>query len=345
MPTFKKLRVLAIVYDSHVPPERATPAQIENAEWKAEYDVISTLRKMGQEVKVLGVGADLSTIKQALETFRPHVAFSHLEEFHREVLYDQNVVSYLELLPLRYAGCNPRGLMLARDKALTKKLLAFHQIPIPRFAVFPRHRLTTRPKGLSFPLIVKPLTEQGSAGISQSSVVYDDEKLRARVAFIHNSIGADAIVESYIEGRELYVSLLGNHRLEVLPIWELYFNPPAPTIHPIASRSAKWDPQYIRRHGIREGVARGLSGPQIAQIQKIAKQAYRILGLSGYARMDLRLTPSGEVYILEANPNPHIARGEVFAESARKAGISYEALLWRILNLGLHWLPGQLQAA
>jgi len=341
---YRKLRILLIVYDTHVPPDKIRGIDLEKVEWRSEYEVASTLNRMGQNVKVLGVGDDLAPIWKAVEDFKPHVAINLLEEFHSEYLYDQNVVSYLELLQLPYVGCNPRGLVLSRDKALTKKLLSYHQIPVPQFAVFPKNRNLARPTSLAFPLIVKALNAQASIGISQSSVVFDDEKLKERVDFIHSSIGMDAIAETYIEGRELYVGVLGNNRIEAFPVWELRFNKRSESTHQIATHAAKWDPKYIKRMGIKFAEAK-LSKSQTEHIQTICKHAYRILGLSGYARMDLRLSPMGEVYLIEANPNPHIGRGEALAESARRAGVSYEDLLWRILTLGMAWQPGQLQVA
>lgn len=345
MAGFKKLRVLVIVYDSHLPPENAKGVDLQKVDWKMEFEVVSALRRMRQEVMVLGVGDDLSPLREAVEKFKPHVAVNLLDEFHNNSLYDQNVVSYLELLQLPYTGCNPRGLILSRDKGLTKKLLAYHKIPVPRFEVFPKNRSGGKPKDMRFPLIVKPLTEQASIGISQASIVRDDEKLKERVEFIHNSIGSDAIAESYIDGRELYVGLLGNTRIDALPVWELHFGKVDGPTHKIATRRAKWDPNYIERMGIKVGRAKNLTSAQVEEIQSLCKNAYRILGLSGYARMDLRLMPDGQVFIVEANPNPHIGQGEALAESASRAGISYEDLLWRILNLGLSWRSGTARAA
>ncbi len=345
MGDYKKLRVLIIVYDTHVPPASIKGIDLEKAEWKAEYEVIATLKAMGQNVMALGVGTDLAPISSAINEFKPHIAVNMIEEFHSEFIYDQNVVNYLELLQVPYTGCNPRGLMLSRDKALAKKLLAYHEIPVPQFAVFPKGRSQSRPKQVPFPLIVKALNAQASLGIAQSSVVTSDEKLKERVEFIHGSIQMDAIAEQYIEGRELYVGILGNTRLEALPIWELQFGPRSESSHKIASHAAKWDPKYIKRMGIKMKEAKNLSDSESESIQDICKQAYRILGLSGYCRMDLRLSSSGQVYLIEANPNPHIGRGEALADSAMKAGICYEDLLWKIINFGLAWQPGQLQVA
>lgn len=335
----RKFRILALVHEELVPPERPASSEVADADWKTEFDVISTLRALGHDVLPLGVAGDLGVLRKAVEEFSPHIAFNLLEDFHDTPIFDQNVVSYLELVRLAYTGCNPRGLLLARDKALSKKLLAYHRIRVPEFVVFRIGRAPRRPQRLHFPLIVKSLTREGSAGVAQASVVEDEVRLAERVRFIHESIGTDAIAESYIDGRELYVGVMGNERLRVLPIWELYFDGMPEGAWRIATERMKWNRAYQKRHGIRTDAARDLVPEQQAAIQRLCRRVYRTLGLSGYARIDLRLDPDGRAYVLEANPNPQLACGEDFAESARRAGIGYEALLQRILSLGLRWRP------
>jgi D-alanine-D-alanine ligase len=290
------------------------------------------------------VGTDLGAIRRAIKEFDPHIIFNLLEDFHNVSIYDQNVVSYLELLRIPYTGSNPRGLLLARDKALSKQILSYHRIPVPDFAVFRLGKVPRRPKRLTFPLIVKSLTYDGSVGISQASVVEDENKLHERVTFVHESLGTDAIVEQYIEGRELYVGLLGNHRLQVFPIWEMHLSNLPEEARPIATDRVKWSSKYQKKYRIRTDEAKNLPERTQQTIRHICKRAYRILGLSGYARIDLRMDPSGKVYVLEANPNPQLSYGEDFAESAERAGISYEELIQRIINLGRRWKPERGQA-
>jgi D-alanine-D-alanine ligase len=335
-----KLRVLALVHRHLIPPatiEEGT--DIIAAPWRTEYDVVSTLGAMGHEVQVLGVHDDLSEIRRVATEWKPHIAFNLLEGFDDIVIFDQNVVSHLELLKLPYTGCNPRGLLLARDKSLSKKLLAYHRIPVPESDVARIGKPFRRPKRLAFPLIVKSLTQEASIGISQASVVDTDEKLNERVEFIHKSIGTSAIVEQYIEGRELYVGILGNHTLQAMPVWELFFTNMPEGAKRIATDRVKWSVKYQKKYGIDSGVARDLSDSRLEGIQHVCKRAYRALELSGYARIDLRLEENGNVWVLEANPNPQIARGEDFAASAEKIGVSYETVLQRIINLGLRWQP------
>ena len=339
----KRLRVLALMHEELVPPADANGEMSLTADWKMEFDVLSSLRELGHDVQPLGVGEDLRATRRAIEGAKPDIAFNLLEHILDVPVFDQNVVSYLELLRVPYTGCNPRGLLLARDKALAKQLLAYHRIPAPEFTVVRRGRVARRPKRLTFPLIVKSLTSEASIGISQASVVDDDVKLRERVQFIHESIGTDAIVEQFIDGRELYVGVLGNERLQVLPVWEMLFTKMGPQAWHIATDRVKSSRAYQKKHGIKTAEAEALPPGQAERIQALCKRVYRALSLSGYARMDLRCDTAGKVYVLEANPNPQLAYGEDFAESAERAGISYGALLQRILNLGLQWLPVYVQ--
>jgi D-alanine-D-alanine ligase len=240
---------------------------------------------------------------------------------------------------MKYTGCNARGLLLGRDKALTKKLLSFHRIQVPEFALVARGRVFRRPRRLAFPLIVKPLPLDASIGISQASVVESEEKLAERIRFVHESVGCDALVESYVEGRELYVGVLGNKRLSALPIWELNLANLPEAARRIATERLKASVAYQKKHGVTSGPASDLPEPIATRIQRLCKRVYSILYMNGYARVDLRLTESGQVYVLEANPNPQLARGEDLAESAAAAGLDYGALLQRIVRLGLEWDP------
>jgi D-alanine-D-alanine ligase len=335
----KPQRVLVLVHKHLVPPEDTTGIDLVSAEWKTEYDVITTLREQGHEVKPLGIQDELNPIRQHVEDWKPTIVFNLLEAFDNVNLFDQNVVSYLELLRISYTGCSPRGLLLSRDKSLSKKLMAYHRIPVPEWAVFPRGRKVRVPPRLRFPLIVKSLTHESSIGIAQASVVGDEEKLRKRVEFIHESVGTHAIVERYIDGRELYVGVMGNERLQVFPVWEMHFSKMVEGDNwPIATERVKWSAKYQKKHGIATNKAANLAELEVA-ISKMAKRVYRAVELTGYARVDLRMDTEGRIYVLEANPNPQIAYGEDFAESAHHAGVDYGELLDRILALGLRWRP------
>lgn len=328
-------KVLTLMHRDLVPPEKATDEELEKAEWKTEYYVVDNLKKSGHEVLTLGVIEDLGKIDRAVDEFKPNIAFNLLEEFQRQSIYDQNIVSYLELKNLKYTGCNPRGLLLARDKALSKKIMKYHRIPCPRFQVFPLSRKTKKKKEMIYPLIVKSLIEEGSLGISQSSIVTNDAKLNERVAFIHESLGTDAIVEQFIEGRELYVGVMGNRRLSVFPPWELVFGEPSEGMKTIATSRVKHSVEYREKYQITTREAESLEPQLLEQIKKVCKRTAKALSLDGYSRMDLRLDPEGRPYVIEANPNPDIADYEDFAMSAHYFGYEYPELLDQIIHLGL----------
>jgi D-alanine-D-alanine ligase len=303
--------------------------------WKTEFDVVHTLRGLGHEVQPLGVQDELNPIRVAAEEWKPEVVFNLLEEFHGLSNFDQHVVSYLELLKLAYTGCNPRGLVLARSKAITKKIAQYHRVRVPAFIVVPRGRKPRRPASLRYPLFVKSASEESSLGIAQASIVDGDDKLTERVRFIHESIGTDALVEEYIEGREFYVGAIGNERVRVLPTWELDFGKLAERGEPIATARVKHSPGYQKKHGIDIRRAEGIDPTLEGQLRRTTRRVYRMLELDGYARVDYRLTATGELYLLEANPNPEIAEKEEFASAAAAAGLRYKALLARVLSLAL----------
>lgn len=337
----KPLRILELVHEKLVPPEKSLSSQ-ERAEasFKTEYDIYHHLKKQGHTVKIVGVYDDLKVIKSAIEEFKPHIAFNLLEEFAGEAIYDQNVVSFLELMRVPYTGCNPRGLILARDKALTKEVLSYHRIKVPKFAVFRKFRPIKRPKDLEFPLIVKCLDEEASLGISQASVIDNDMKLKERVDFLHQSFGTDVIAEKFIGGREFYISIIGNERLKTYPIWELKFPEEMDSYQKLATRNVKFNENYREQNKITYKKAEGLTPQLESQLINTAKRVYRALKLSGYARIDLRTDLDGNIYVLEANPNPDIACDEVFAESAEIQGDRYGHLLNRIISLGMNWQTG-----
>lgn len=319
-------------------PEQAPPDSIKGYSeqdilaFKTGYDVVTTLRRARHEVRVLGVQYELRPIRQEIESFQPDIVFNLLEEFHGEPAYDQNVASYLELLRIPYTGCNPRGLILSRGKDLSKKLVHYHRIPTPAFAVFPMNRKIKRPERLPFPLIVKSLSEDASLGIAQKSIVDNDDKLQDRVTFIHEKIGTAAIAEQYIDGRELYVSVLGNDRMRLFPVWELEFGDISSRI---ATAKVKFDVKYQEERGILQGAAVDLPPDIEKRIYSLTRRICRTLELDGYARVDFRLAADGTPYFLEANPNPEIARHEVFAEAAEYGGMKYSDMLRRIVQLGL----------
>lgn len=334
----KPLRVLVPMHESLVPPDSLaglSDKQID--EFRTEYDVMACLRKAGHDVRALGLGDNLAELRTAITEWQPDVAFNLTEEFHGIVTYDQYVVAFMELMKQPYTGCNPRGMMISRDKALSKQILSYHRIPTPGFALFRKGRRYHLPRKLKFPLFVKSSTEDASVGIAQASVVHDAERLKERVEFIHEQTRSDALVEEYIEGRELYVGVMGNDRLRTFPVWEMDFGTLPQEMANIATRKVKWDRRYQTRHGIRTGAAQSLPEGCAAYLDKLSKRIYRALYLSGYARMDFRMQPDGSVFVLEANANPNISHQEDFADSAQAVGLEYSGLLEQIIRLGCNY--------
>jgi len=332
----KRLRVMMVVHYTLVPPEDLRDKNDPRMEkYRTEFDVKTALLGLGHEVQVVGVYDDLAPVRKTIEEWKPHIAFNLLEDFAGNSAFDYYVVSYFEMMRLPYTGCNPRGLLLARDKALTKKILTYHRINVPDFAVFGRGRKISHRRKFQYPLIVKSLMEEGSVGIAQASYVENEQQLRERVQLIHEKLGGDAIAEQYIDGRELYVTVLGNVKLDILPFRELVFGNVEPGTPRMATYKVKWDDKYRERWGIEYQFARNLPNGMSERIGHLCKRVYHLLDMNGYGRIDLRLTPENELYVLEANPNPGIATDEDCTLSAIKAGMSYEDFIQRLLQLGL----------
>ncbi len=337
----RKLRVLCLLHSHLVPPDDVSGLS-DKQRWLIEMELalIQNLKDLGHEARVLGVHEELSPIRQQIAEHKPHVVWNALTHFHDVATYDAHVVSYLELQKQPYTGCNPRGIVLAGDKALSKKVLSFHRIPVPAFVQYPiRARAIRLPKRMQFPVIVKSAVEHGSTGIAQASVVHDDQGLKERVEFVHRTLQTSAVAEQFIAGRELTVSVLGNERLQVFQPWELWFENLPDRSEAIQTSRVKWDDEYAAKIGARTGPARGLSAEQTEEIQRIAKRAYRALDLSGFARIDMRMDEQGRPFVIEANCNPDLTPGEDFPASAETAGLDYPHLIQKILTLGISYQP------
>lgn len=335
----KKLRVLVLIQKGLTPPdtlEGYTEKQI--SEWRIEYDVISNLRKLGHEVNPIELYDNLDMLKKAIDEIKPHIAFNLLEEFLDYPFFDHHIVSYLELHKVNYTGCNPRGLTLAKDKALSKKILSYHRIHVPRFFFFPLRKKIIDNKKYQYPLIVKSVSDEGSAGISKASLVRSFEKLAERVELIHSKTNTHAIAEEFIEGREIYMGILGNRILKIFHPWELTIENRNGNEPIIATSKMKWNTNYQNETGVETGRAH-LDEITKKEFYKVSKRIYRALSLSGYARLDFRLSQEGKIYFIEANPNPMISDGEDFAASAKDGGIKYPDLLQKIITLGMNYDP------
>ncbi|TAJ75772.1 ATP-grasp domain-containing protein [bacterium] len=332
----KTLKVLALFDTAGTPPaDQDFSQELKTEDWKAEANVLNALKRLGHEVRSLGVFDEPGLILEEVKTHPPDVVFNLTEHFNNRSAYDQNVASLLEMLGVRYTGSGPTGLTLCKNKGMTKEILAYHRIRFPAYAIFPPGATIRRPKRLAFPLFIKPLQEEASYGISQDSFVENDEAFEERVRFIHERMNQEALAEEYIEGRELYVSILGNQQLQVFPIREVIFSEVPEGRPRFSTFKAKWDEAYRQRWGIQNIFAQPLPEGVAERIAKICKKVYRVLRIRGYGRIDLRIAPDGDIVILEANPNPNLAADDEFAQSALKAGLTYEGLIQRILGLAL----------
>ncbi|HRH98910.1 MAG TPA: hypothetical protein PLB55_23425 [Prosthecobacter sp.] len=336
MPAKKKLKVLAL-FDAIAPTtlDQDLSRELLTEDWKTEANVLEALRELGHTTEHLAIFDDLDLLRQKLQSFGPDIIFNLADQFKNNRSFDQAIVSFLEMDGTPFTGCGSTGLTLCKHKGISKKILSYHRIHTPAFVIIARGKRIARPEKLRFPILVKPLKEEASLGISQASLVTTDEQFKERVHFIHDKFANDVIAEEYIHGRELYVSLLGNLRLQEFPIRELVFKEVPPDEPKIATFKAKWDDEYRARWGLKNQFAEDLDAAVARDIQQTCKRIYRLLTLDGYARMDLRLTADNKVYFIEANPNPILAADEDFALSALKAGLSYPQLIERILRHGL----------
>lgn len=335
----RRRRILVMIPAEHdpLPVDLSGMSERDIAPFKTEYDVVATLESLGHEVRPLGVESDIDVLGEVVKEFRPHVIFNLIEEFAHRGMNVAYVLGYLEMIRQSYTGCNPVGMILSNDKAMQRKILRHHRIHTPDFIIVRQGCTVRRPKRLEFPLIVKALTLHGSIGISQASVVRDDERLEERVRFMHEHTGDHVIVERFIEGRELYVGMLGNRRIETFPLWELHIDRLPEGSPLIATGKLKWDLRYQERVGVKTEMARDIPEALERRIIAVCKRAYRVLQQTGYCRMDLRLDDAGRPWLIESNPNPQLSFGEDFAEAAEAGGTPYPQLIQRIVNLGLRY--------
>ena len=332
----RKLKVLAL-FDAIAPTtlDQDLSAELKTEDWKTEANVLAALKELGHTTEHLAIFDNLDVLQQKLQAFAPDVIFNLADQFKNNRAFDQHIVSLLAMQGLPFTGCGSTGLTLCKHKGISKKILGYHRIHVPEFVTIARGKRIARPARLKFPILVKPLKEEASYGISQASFVENDEQFKERVQFIHEKFDCDVIAEEYIAGRELYVSIIGNHRLQVFPIRELVFKEVPPDEPKIATYRAKWDEDYRKRWGLQNRFAEGLEPALVSQIERTCKRIYHLLTIDGYARVDLRVTPDNKVYFIEANPNPILAEDEDFAQSATKANLTYPQLIERIMRLGL----------
>ena len=294
------------------------------------------LRGNGHETTRLPVADKVEPLVTALSETKPELVFNLAESFGGKSALESNVAALLNLLDLRYTGSSPAGLLLAGDKTLTKKVLSFHGIKTPEFATVYRGALDWA-GDIAFPVIVKPPQEDASLGVSSKAVVYDIKQLLERIDALQAEFQQPALVEQFIEGREFYVGVLGNANAEALPIIELDFSNFPADRPKIASWEAKWgdegEGEGAEFAGTRSIFPEQLDEELTERMQAVAVDTFHALRLRDYARVDLRVTPRNEIYVIEANPNCYLERESEFARAAREMGIAYEVLVARIVEL------------
>ena len=329
-----KLKVL-LLFDSPYATERGYDfkEEFKDFNWDAERYAYEALKGLGHEVRILGLFNDVGILLEEIKENKPDVIFNMVEVFNQKPYLDKNVVALLEMLEIPYTGASSAILFVCGNKALSKEILSFHRIKVPHFHTFYRGHRIWLPKRLKLPLIVKPLSEQASRGIAQASIVDSEEALIERVKFIHESMNTDAIAEEYIDGREFYVSVLGNKRIQVLPLREMKFGEFGDDEPRIATYKAKWDYDYRQKWGIKNVFAGRLPNGLPEKVADVCKRAYRALNMQCYARFDIRVTNDAKIYILEANANPNLDKDDEVGQSAEKAGIPYDKLIQKIITL------------
>lgn len=327
-----------MIFEVHEPPMSDVDYEklmAEREDWFTEGHVLATLRENGHEVFFGPLHEHPRELLDHLDRVKPDIVWNFVETFHGSRYYESILAGILEICRMPYTGCGFRALMICQDKALSKKILKHHRVPVPPFVVSHRSQPLRKLTGSVFPVIVKPLAEEGSVGIAKDSFAETPEQALSRAAFIHERMGQDAIIERYIEGREIYAAVLGNDRLVVFPPREIVFSEVPDGEPRYASYKAKWDPDYRERWGIQNVFAESLPGKTSEEIVTVAKRVFRLLQMRGYGRIDMRLTPDGKLFVIEANPNPEIAMYEDYAEAAARGGLEYNDLIEKILDLAL----------
>jgi D-alanine-D-alanine ligase len=310
-----------------------SPQALKEEEDKpTEADVLACLQRLGHEVDTLAVFDDVLCMVEKLKSFAPDVVFNLTESFHSDRAHEPNIPGLLELMRVKYTGARPDGLMLCKDKALAKKVLAYHRVRVPHFVISTEQRPLKRLRRFVYPAFVKPVGEESSDGIAKASFAKSEEEALERARFIQEKFHCDALIEEYIEGRELYLSVMGNRKLSVFPPREIFFHDVPEDMPKFATFKAKWDDTYRKKWGIQNGPANELPAGVEEKLARLARKVYRVLKITGFGRVDVRLTQAGEVVVIEANPNPSLACEDDFAQAAGAAGLPYDMLIQKILD-------------
>jgi D-alanine-D-alanine ligase len=319
-----------------VAPDVAYTAETFLQEYKtAEANVLASLERLGHAVSTMAVFDNVAGVFDKIRSFAPDVVFNQCESFYDNRAHEPNIPALLDLMKIRYTGSGPDGLLLCKDKALAKELLSHHRVRVPRFVVSHLKSPLRRLQHFGYPAFVKPVGQEASDGIAKASFVRDEREAIERLRFLHQKFNSDAMIEEYIEGREIYVSVLGNRRRIVFPPREIFFENVPDDEPKFATSHAKWNDAYRKKWGITNGPAAELPEEVRKDLHKIARNVYAWLRIRGFGRIDIRLSPRNEMFVIEANPNPSLAAEDDFAQSANAEGLTYDALIQEILNAAL----------
>ncbi|MBS0617657.1 MAG: ATP-grasp domain-containing protein [Spirochaetes bacterium] len=328
--------LVAFDFPTALPKDGDYAAFLKAEDWRPVCNVKEALVRIGHEVILQGVFDDIMPLIYTIRRKKPGIVFNMLETFKQERRYEGALAGLFDLLHVPYTGCSAAALTICRNKQYTKQLLSQYDIHVPKSVLFPRGKTNRSVKDLTFPFIVKPLSLEGSDGIAQASFVEDEKSLVERVKTVHETYSVDALVEEYIEGREIYAGVLGLANLTTLPLREMLFTNFPEDKPKFATFHAKWNPEFRKKWGIKNTFVKDKSIEKevVENIEDLSKIAFRALGLSGFARLDLRLTDTNEIYVIEVNPNPNIANDDEIAYAAQREGISYDDLIKKIIDFG-----------
>jgi D-alanine-D-alanine ligase len=335
-----KLKIVVLYDRVLVDEDEETPAPADKApvtrtldKKEVEEEVAEALVKLGHEPVMHEIdGTNKSLL--AVARLDCDLVFNLCESFADDDTADFKIAAFLELLKKKYTGAGTHGLLLAQDKAIAKKIFAFHGVHTPVFAKSFRGRLDFS-HDLQFPVIVKPAREDGSIGIEFSAVVSSIRELMERMDWLHQHFDSPVLIEEYIEGREMYVGVIGNAKPEPLPIIELDLSKLPEGTPRIAGAEVKWGKGTKAYRDTKSAIAEGLPDETVLALQQAAIAAYQALELRDYGRIDMRLTASGDVHVIEANPNPWLSSRAEFAMAARKSGRTYTELVGEIVDLAM----------
>ncbi len=296
-------------------------------------EVFAALTKLDHEPSYIELdGRDASLF--ALGKSKVDLIFNLAESYGGDDTKDLHIPAFMDLIGMHYTGSGPHGLLLAQDKALAKKIIGFHGLQTPFFAVSHRGRVDFA-HDVKFPLIVKPVSEDGSIGINVDSVVNSVKELMECIYHLHQELDVPILIEEYIEGREIYAAILGNDPPEALPLVELDLSRLPPDTPKIAGREVKFERDSEVYRLTKSALAKDLDDAMVEKLQEAAKTTYRALKLRDYGRIDMRLAKDGTIYVIEANPNPWLSSQAEFAMAARGSGRTYTEMIEAIVEVAL----------